>query len=304
MFKATSANISFCHLSAPPHKYQYNNQLTTTMDGMPFQLLREVPVVTRAYMIASIGLSIAETMGYIKIQDFIVKPDSLIDINQLWKVPLNLVYNGPLSLDSFAKLYFFTRSSQWLETSQTSTSYLWMIFILTILLNIYSISVSNMGMLSPPLTDALLYICTKKNPGMWAMFIFIPVEGEWLPWINTLTNVAFSKNPDKRKWLYNLAGIAVGHTYWFIDEQIPILHKSKSIFTPIWQWNVFHNHPMEAPAIADEPVAQEQEQEQEQEQPEVPVEPTPMIEIPAASNASITTAATQGATEDTLHQRN
>lgn len=208
------------------------------MEAVPLQWLQTMPPVTKSYILLSSALSIAEYTGLFKSSDITIESDSLINTNIIWKIPLNLLYNGSISLDFFTKLYFFTRYSNWLETSfNSSYSYIWMTTILISLIYFYCLSIVNLFMWGPTLKTALLYIWTKRNPNVEVLLFVLIIKSVWVPWVSLLLDISLSRRNNNYKfWLINLSGILIGHLYWFINDQLPLLFKSKSIFRPYWEW--------------------------------------------------------------------
>lgn len=211
------------------------------MDGIAQQWMQSLPPVTRIYFVASGVLSMVEYLGYMKIEDILIVSNTVWNKDTLWRVPLNVVYNGKLSLDFATKLYFFSRYAVWLETSVSSSkNFLWMIFILVLMINTYSIFVTNLALIGPILKDVMLYIWTKKNTDIEVMFLFFTVKGDWIPWVSIICDLVIMGYFDPKILPVKLAGIFIGHAYWFVDSQIPILHQCKSPFTPIWEWKIFN----------------------------------------------------------------
>ncbi|TID21187.1 hypothetical protein CANINC_003467 [Pichia inconspicua] len=231
------------------------------MDGVAQEWIQTLPPVTRSYVVASAALATVDYLGYLKLSDILMSKNNAFNSDTLWRIPLNILYNGPLSIDFATRLYFFSRYSLWLETSvNSSRNFLWMIFILVIMINLYSILVTNLALFGPTLKDVLLYIWTKKNTDVEVSFIFFTVKGDWIPWISVFSDMAFMGYYDSKVLPIKLAGIIIGHIFWFIDTQIPILHKCQSPFTPIWELKLLKN-------LIENGGQQEQEQ-QEQEQQE------------------------------------
>lgn len=207
------------------------------MEGLPQEWFNSLPPVTRLYVVASGALSLTEYLGYLKINDILLSPNSEWNFARLRRIPLNLIYNGKLSVDFLTRLYFFSRYSIWLETSVNSArNYLWMLLILVLIINIYSTCVTNISFIGPILKEVLLYIWTKKNDDVELMFLFFTVKGDWIPWISIVCDTAVMDHFDTKMLPLKLAGIIIGHIYWFIDSEIPLLHNCKSPFTPIWDW--------------------------------------------------------------------
>lgn len=249
------------------------------MEGMPLQWLQAAPPVTRAYVISSVVLSLTEALGYIKISDFAFNKPDILSIRQLWKIPLNLIYNGKFSFDFCMKLFFFSSYSNWLETSiNSSRNFLWMILILVILINIYSLAIINLPMIGQTFKETLLYIWTKNNTQAEGLFLFIAVKTSWLPWLSFIFKMALLGPRDRKLWLIEIAGIIIGHLYWFINEMIPVLNNCQSPFTPIWDWKLIKGDQKEGIEEEGERDGQIREGEGgEQEQPQQQIEDTPQL---------------------------
>lgn len=210
------------------------------MEVMPIQWLQSMPPITRGYIIGSTLLSLCEFLGYVKTSDFLLNPNTPFSLKQLWPIFLNTLYNGSLSLDLCAKLYFFSRYSNWLETFVNSPkNYLWMIFILIIMINLYSKFITNLSFFGPVLKETFLCIWSRNHANDEVFFVLISLRACWVPWANFFIDISF--NRDSKKLIPNIAGIIIGHLFWFLDEELPKLHGTQSFLRPIWQWNLFKN---------------------------------------------------------------
>lgn len=207
---------------------------------MPIQWLQSIPPITRGYVIGSTLLSLCEYLGYIKTSDFLLNPNTPFSLKQLWPIFLNTLYNGSLSMDFCAKLYLFSRYSNWLETFVNSPKiYLWMIFILIIMINLYSKFIANLSLFGPVLKETFLCIWSRNHANDEVFFVLISLRACWVPWTTYFIDISFNRDP--KKLISNLAGIIIGHLYWFLDEELPKLHGTKSFLRPIWQWDLFKN---------------------------------------------------------------
>lgn len=235
------------------------------MEAIPLQWLLETQPITRVYLISSIGLSIVEALGYIKVSDFTLNKSDILSMKYLLRIPLNLVYNGKFSFNFCTRLYLFTRYSNWLETSvQSSRNFSWMIFIIVLLINLYSLFITNLQMIGPTFKETLLYIWTKNNPDVEVLFLIILVKGSWLPWISFILEMAVLGSKDKKVWLIEGSGIIIGHLFWFVNERIPLLNNCQSPFAPIWDWKLFKNAQLGEGEDDDERVEEEEEEQAEQ----------------------------------------
>jgi len=73
--------------------------------------------------------------------------------------------------------------------------------------------------LSNPLSVMLMYVWSRRNRGvMMNMMGVLNFPAPWLPWVNTLINVALGHS----LWAHVL-GIAVGHVYWYLEDVVPHL---------------------------------------------------------------------------------
>lgn len=210
------------------------------MEAMPFQWFQSIPPVTRTYMACSTALSLADYLGYIRVSDFLLDPSSPFGLKQVWRILLNTAYNGTFSLDFCTKLYLFTSYSNWLETYINSPRhYLWMILVLIVMINIYSTFILNLGLIGPVLKDTLLCIWSRKHSDDEVLFLMISLKARWVPWATYLLDLSIYNRKDPKRWLSGLAGILIGHSYWFVNEELPKLHGTKSILRPVWEWEIF-----------------------------------------------------------------
>ena len=211
------------------------------MEAMPFQWMQSIPPVTRTYVACSTALSLADYLGYIKVSDFLLNPNSPFGLRQFWRILLNTAYTGTFSFDFCTKLYLFTSYSNWVETYINSPRhYLWMLLVLVVMINLYSAFVMNLGLIGPVLKDTLLCIWSRKHSDDEVLFFIVSLKVRWVPWTTYLFDSSINYRRDPKRWISGLAGLLIGHCYWFINEELPKLHGNKSILRPMWEWEIFN----------------------------------------------------------------
>lgn len=208
---------------------------------MPFQWLQSIPPVTRTYVACSTALSLADYMGYIKVSDIFLSPNSSFGLNQLWRILLNTAYNGTFSFEFCTRLYLFTSYSNWVETYVNSPRhYIWTLFVLIFMINLYSAFIKNLGLIGPVLKDTLLCIWSRKQSDDEVFFFIISLKVRWLPWATYLLDSSINYREDPKRFIAGPAGLIIGHCFWFINEELPRLHGNKSFLRPVWEWEIFN----------------------------------------------------------------
>lgn len=216
------------------------------MEVMPLQWLQSIPPVTRSYILCSTALSLAEYLGYIEVSDLLLSSNTPFNFNKIGKILLNSLYNGPLSVNFSTKLYLFSRYSNWLETSMNSPSrFIWMIMILITAINLYSIYITKLTFIGPILKETFLCIWCRNHMDDDLFFLMFSLKASWVPITTYFLDLAISTSRDPNLWLSGLSGMVIGHLYWFINEELPKLHGSKSLLCPIWEWNLFQFQPQQ-----------------------------------------------------------
>ncbi|KAG0676067.1 hypothetical protein C6P40_000519 [Pichia californica] len=205
------------------------------MEFFAIQWLQDIPPVTRAYVVCSTGLSVAEYFGYVEVSDFILNPNNSLNLKQVF---LNTLYNGPISMNFCTKLYLFSRYSNWVEVFINSPkNYLWMILILITSINLYSKYIINLSLIGPVLKETILYIWSRNHADDEIFFTLISLRACWIPWVTYFITIALNTRRDPNQWKSALSSIIIGHLYWFLNDELPKLHGSKSFLRPVWEWN-------------------------------------------------------------------
>ncbi|GAA99539.1 uncharacterized protein L969DRAFT_408187 [Mixia osmundae IAM 14324] len=181
--------------------------------------LQDTPPITKAYLIASVGTSIAVQCNIVNAFQLFHTYRATFESGQLWRLLTTFLYFGNLSLDFFFHIFFFMRYSKMIEENAfhgRKADYLWMLLISATLLLILS-PLSPSPFLSSPLSFTLVYLWSRLNPNVrLSLFGLITITAPYLPY--ALVAFSWVLSSSWNGVVGDLLGIAVGHTYFFLSQ--------------------------------------------------------------------------------------
>lgn len=228
------------------------------MEALPIQWIREVPPITRGYLVGALAVAVCHHAGFPRSKQSIWPSNDVVA--NIWQV----FDNGTISLGLLTNLYFFSQYSTSLETaSESMGEFVWELMIILTMLMGYSTFIQQISNPSSVLRDIMLYLWTMLEPdtdmALAGIFFF---KARYFPWLI----IFMSKFIDGRRansaygnfnWKLDFVAIIIGHIYWFIKDQLPRLHSIKSPFLPPWKFF------QELQPI---PIQQQQQQQEEEDQ--------------------------------------
>jgi Derlin-2/3 len=190
-----------------------------------FAWYNEIPIVSRVYLTAAIGLSTACFMDFISPLTLYFNYDLIVHKQQIWRIVSSFLFFGSFSLDFLFHLYFVSRYCRLLEEgpfrARTAEFILFLIVggILTILFAMSFDIFSRIKFLGHPLAFTMVYVWARWPENMhvrMSLFGIFPFNAPYLPWILLLFSL-FIGNPIET----DLLGIVVGHIYYYLDFVYP-----------------------------------------------------------------------------------
>lgn len=219
------------------------------MEALPIQWIRDVPIVTRGYILCSLAVGVCHHAGF-----QLPKPSTWPSNDSVANI-LQVFDNGTISAGLVTNLYFFSQYAATLEVACDSTGeFIWEWMVVLTLSMGYSTWVQQISSPSAILRDVFSYIwiMTAPDTDMALLGIFF-FKAKYLPWLLIFVSKFFGERKSNSlnggfNWKADLTSIIIGHTYWFIKDQLPRLHSIKSPFLPPW---LFFQHQQEPVQIDD-----------------------------------------------------
>ncbi|KAJ1730725.1 hypothetical protein LPJ72_004332 [Coemansia sp. Benny D160-2] len=190
---------------------------------MPNQLEEwylQIPICTRIYLTATVGLTLAEQMELVTQYDLFYTYNYAFTRKQYWRVVTTFLFLGRLSLDWMLSMYFIERHWRDLEEGSYLTrpaDFAWMLILMCAVLLAVSPYMGTL-FLGHMLVTALTYVWSRHYS-----YTFINIMGlfnisaSYFPWCM----IGFSLLVENRWPVPELAAIGVGHLFWFLGEEWP-----------------------------------------------------------------------------------
>jgi Derlin-2/3 len=184
------------------------------------QWLREIPVVTRTYMIAALLTTAACTLELVSPFSLYYSWRQIIHKYQFWRLLTNFFFFGArFSLDFLFHMFFLVRYCRALEEGSfrgRTADFVWMVFFGAITMLILAPFI-NLQFLGSSLTFMMVYVWGRRNPfGRMNFLGLFTFTAPYLPWV--LFSFSYLLGNDGSA---DLLGIGVGHTYYFLEDVFP-----------------------------------------------------------------------------------
>ncbi|CAB9515466.1 Derlin-3 [Seminavis robusta] len=233
-----------------------------------------LPPVTRTWFGLAVAVNAATSLDLLPHEDLIFDWTRVIEKMELWRCITSFLYAGGQihELHVLWALHMIAMQSSIYETNphiagsgSPRADYVFcllfccIVIIITYLLQAIYVH----GYLYPLFTRTLLtsitYLWSRRNANVNVMFLFIPVQGQYLPFCHIGLALAL-QNP-----IYELLhGMLVGHLYYYLVEVVPsILGGRRVLMCPAILREIVHDI-----YGAQEEFRQQQNQQQAQQRPQ------------------------------------
>ncbi|KAF2744270.1 putative ER-associated proteolytic system protein Der1 [Sporormia fimetaria CBS 119925] len=215
------------------------------MGGFPLeQWFYEMPVCTRWWMTAAVSASVLVQCKMINPFQLFYSFRTVFFKSQYWRLVTTFLYFGPLSLDLLYHIFFLQRYSRLLEESsgRSPAHFSWLLAFASI--SLLSLApVLGMAFLGSALSSTLIYIWCRKNPDTMLSFLGLLVfRAPYLPWVLLAFSLIMHSTVPKDE----IAGIVVGHVWYFFNDVYPPLHNDHKPLDPPAFWiRLFGGRPVQ-----------------------------------------------------------
>ncbi|KAL1918076.1 uncharacterized protein VTP21DRAFT_3342 [Calcarisporiella thermophila] len=190
---------------------------------MPLPIERfyyDIPPITRAWVTGAVVISLLEHLQIINKYQLYYRYHLVFEQYEVWRLITTFLFFGKFSIDFVFHMFFLVRHSGMLEEESfrhRRADFLYLIFFASSLLLLIA-PIARLDHLAAPLSSTLVYIWARRNPfirmSFLGLFIF---TAPYLPWVLVSFSVLFQHEFPKGE----LAGIAIGHIYYFLEDVWP-----------------------------------------------------------------------------------
>ena len=196
--------------------------------------------VTRALLIGALVVTVGGNYGMLPVP-FTLDLSAVFYRLHLWRVVTPYLFFGRLGFACLMNMFMLSQYSSRLETTsyadRTADYVVCVAFgLLTMLLPAYLIGLQVMG---TSLLMYLIYIWSQRNPTATVSFYFFSMQAAYLPWFLTVFHLLLGAPASP--WV-ELAGIASGHTFFFLEDILPAKGGRKWIQTPQFLYRLFPSY--------------------------------------------------------------
>jgi Derlin-2/3 len=191
------------------------------------QWIREIPVVTRTYMIGSVLTTAACFFDILSPYSLYYSSKLVLTQHQYWRIFTNFFFFGQeFSLDFLFHMFFLGRYARSLEEGSfrgRTADFVYMLLFGGALLLVVGAFVS-LHWLGLSLTFMIVYVWARRNRHARMNFLgFFNFTAPYLPWVLLGFSALLGGNG-----LVDIVGIAIGHLYYFLEDVYPHMIPSRT----------------------------------------------------------------------------
>mmetsp|Transcript_70128 Transcript_70128/g.106054 ORF Transcript_70128/g.106054 Transcript_70128/m.106054 type:complete len:242 (+) Transcript_70128:253-978(+) len=181
----------------------------------------EIPLISRLYLTGAFLTTAACAVDIISPFNLYFNWDLVFSEGQVWRLITSYLFFGVFSVDFLFHMYFLVRYSRLLEEGdfrgRTAN------YVLMLLFGIACISLvavyTHVHFLGSALTFMMVYVWGRRNEDVKMSFLgFFQFNAPYLPWVMLGFSILLGNGITM-----DLIGIAVGHTYYFLEYVLPVV---------------------------------------------------------------------------------
>ncbi|KNE68571.1 hypothetical protein AMAG_12741 [Allomyces macrogynus ATCC 38327] len=205
----------------------------------------EIPPMTRTWVTLSVVVSVLCQAGYLAPFHLYYDPHFILNRGEYWRILSSFFYFGHFGIDLIFHMFFLARYSRLLEEGPYRTRpadyFVLLAFgAVTLLILATVLPAHSLPFLGSPLSQVLVYIWSRRNPFVRMSFLGVmEFTAPYLPWVLVVFSVVMHGTVP----IGDLAGIAIGHVYWYFDDIYPRLREVQA--RPPWR-------PFKAPRLLEQ----------------------------------------------------
>ncbi|ETW39550.1 hypothetical protein PFNF135_05580 [Plasmodium falciparum NF135/5.C10] len=201
-------------------------------------VLGNVPLITRLYLILSFALMVLCSLDIISPLSLYLNWNLVLREHQYWRLITCFLYFGSFGIHFFWDVYvliYYCSSLEEVTFRNNSADFLWMIILCCCMLLGVSYMFGGVYFYSSCIINVITYIWSKNNSTTRLTILFFTIRASYLPWALTLLSLIVDYNSND-----NFFGILVGHIYFFftsIFPHMPIAKNTNIFKTPrVLKW--------------------------------------------------------------------
>lgn len=204
----------------------------------PQEMWESVPPLSRSWL----GLCVLTTLGtrlsLINPYNIILLFPQVFENFEIWRLFTNFLFFGPFSFNWAIQMYLLVSYAARLESDPYRTTRgatygdvgdFAFCLLFNAMLCLVVGWVMELVILGPVLSFSLLYLWSRRNPEAPVKIWMFALKGAQLPWALTALGFLMGNSPTM-----DLAGIFVGHVFYFLVEVLPLQRGHDVINTPDW----------------------------------------------------------------------
>mmetsp|Transcript_11168 Transcript_11168/g.27447 ORF Transcript_11168/g.27447 Transcript_11168/m.27447 type:complete len:253 (+) Transcript_11168:286-1044(+) len=190
------------------------------------QWIREIPPVTRTYMIGAFLTTAACALDLVSPFSLYFSATLIFQKFQFWRLITNFFFfGGSFSLDFLFHMFFLVRYSKQLEENafrgKTADFFYFILYGATMMTILAPFM--KLYFLGSSLTFMMVYLWGRRNPYSRMNFLgLFPFTAPYLPWVLLSFSFVLGNNGT-----VDLLGIFVGHLYYFLEDVYPRMIQSR-----------------------------------------------------------------------------
>lgn len=190
-----------------------------------FGWYHEMPIVTKLYMTASVGTTMACFLEIVSPLTLYYSYELIRNKGQYWRILSSFFFFGTISLDFLFHMYFVVRYCRLLEEGAFRgriADFIVMIIFGASLMLLSTLVVSifaKIKFLGHPLSFMMVYLWARYPENYHIRMSFFGVvtfNAPYLPWVLLLFSLLLGNAVEM-----DFLGILVGHAYYFLDSVYP-----------------------------------------------------------------------------------
>lgn len=180
---------------------------------------KSLPPITKAVFVLSVLLTGMVSFGIIDVQKVLESWPHIVYGLQLWRPVTSVIYCGTLSFNFLFELYMLVTYLRGIEIHLSGPKDYTDLFGLFLFFKIHCFIIGYFIPLyfqTPVFISMLVYLWSRKDPSAIVILYGFTFKAWHLPFVFTLLALLINTSI-----IYNIIGIFIGHTYYFIKYIIP-----------------------------------------------------------------------------------
>ncbi|KAG5502997.1 hypothetical protein JIQ42_06960 [Leishmania sp. Namibia] len=190
----------------------------------------QLGLVTRASLVASVGLSAACSLNVVGVGSVILTSDAIASL-QVWRFVTAALYLGNFSfpwLMTVAMFVTYVKNNEESDFKGKTADMMYMFLLLVGVLSAVGLFLK-VYVTSFSFLMALCWIFCKRHPEQELTLFGFSFRSAVFPWVLVALHLVMGQG-----LLADMVGIVTGHAYVFFRDVFPVSHNQRWLETPMW----------------------------------------------------------------------